>query len=303
MLSPCELVGGAGVVLEGARGAGDVAERLAAAACRRRGSRPPPAGRRCRGSGRGRGAGCGRARPACMRRHGPASAPRGRVHGGVDVVGVAGGEAGEGRAGARIEALHRARPRRAASQRAVDEVPVRQTARACRSPALRATRRSRSALSCSGDLAHLVARPRQPCGVDLDAPAGRVGHRHLAVDDAVGDVDGTGRPATDSSRGPRWRTRGSARRSGSRRSRCMVNSVTIDRLAACGVTGRPAAVGHARHPQRPRHAAEVADVGLHDVDGPHVDHVAPAGRSQSCSPPVTSSASASRHLRSARVSQ
>jgi hypothetical protein len=57
----------------------------------------------------------------------------------------------------------------------------------------------------------------------------------------------------------------------------MVNSVTIDRLALCGVQGRPAAWAPSARPQRALDAAHVEHVGLHDVHRAQVDHAPPGG--------------------------
>ncbi len=57
-----------------------------------------------------------------------------------------------------------------------------------------------------------------------------------------------------------------------------MNRVTSDRLAQCGVTGRPASCGHAADPQGAADAAQIQDVGLHDVHRAHVDHPLPCGQ-------------------------
>ena len=86
---------------------------------------------------------------------------------------------------------------------------------------------------------------------------------------------GTALPATDSSPAPRSTVRDTCPAFGIAPSRCIVNSVTIVRLALCGVHGMPACLRHLRHAQRPGEPAQVADIGLHDVDRAHRDHLPP----------------------------
>ncbi len=89
-------------------------------------------------------------------------------------------------------------------------------------------------------LADLIPRFCQPFGIDLDAPAGLVGYRHLAILDVVGRFCEQAVlpgiviwPSIENSR--YFPPPSIARR------RCMVKSVTSPRLALCGVIGKPAA--------------------------------------------------------------
>ena len=81
---------------------------------------------------------------------------------------------------------------------------------------------------------------------------GALGHASPARRARRRAIRRTGLPARGSSRRLRSRTRGTCRRWGWRASRCIVNSVTIDRLALCGVHRQAGRRRHARHPQRAR---------------------------------------------------
>ena len=58
----------------------------------------------------------------------------------------------------------------------------------------------------------------------------------------------------------------------------MVQIVTSERFALCGVQGSPAAAAMRATLQRARDAAHVHDIRLHDIDRAHLDHARPGGQ-------------------------